>query len=152
MLNHVPVLGAAFGLGLLAFGIWRQSNELKKVALGFFVIAALIAIPAYFTGEPAEEVVESLPGVSETIIEQHEQAAVIAFSGIVALGVVALAGLFFLRRGKLVPAWFGSMMLVSSLLVSALMAWTANVGGQIRHTEIRSGASPAASTKEKGHE
>lgn len=107
MLNHVPVLGTAFGLGLLAFGIWRQSDELKKAALGFFVIAALIAIPAYLTGEPAEEVVESLPGVSDTIIEQHEQAAVIAFTGIVALGVVALAGLFFLRRGKLVPAWFG---------------------------------------------
>jgi hypothetical protein len=37
------------------------------------------------------------------------------------------------------------------VIVSGLMAWTANVGGQIRHTEIRSDASPATSNGEKDH-
>jgi hypothetical protein len=32
------------------------------------------------------------------------------------------------------------MVLPAVLLVSGLMAYTANLGGQIRHTEIRSGA------------
>jgi len=41
------------------------------------------------------------------------------------------------------------LMLAASLIVSGLMAWTANVGGQIRHTEIRSNASPPTSTGEQ---
>ncbi|MHB1081326.1 MAG: hypothetical protein ACYC67_18155 [Prosthecobacter sp.] len=139
-LNHAPVIGTAFGLGLLAFGIWRKSTELKKAALGVFVLAALVAVPVYLTGEPAEDGVEGLPGVSETIIEQHEEAAGVAFASSGVLGVIALIGLLALRQGKAVPAWFAGLMVVASLTVSSLMAWTANMGGQVRHTEIRPGA------------
>ena len=63
LLNHVPVLGTAFGLGLLVFGMGRKSQELKKTALGVFVIVALLAVPAYLTGEPAEDGVQGLPGI-----------------------------------------------------------------------------------------
>lgn len=141
VLNHIPVLGSAFGLALLIFALWRRSEELKKAALGVFVIVALLAVPAYLTGEPAEDVAEPLPGVSKPIIEQHEQAATIAFAGVVALGVGALAGLVLFHRGKVVPTWFGSLMLAVSLIVTGLMAWAANLGGQVRHTEIRPSAS-----------
>lgn len=150
MLNHIPVLGTAFGLGLLVFALFRKSEELKKAAFGVFVIVALLAVPVYLTGEPAEDVAKPLPGVSKPLIEQHEEAAAVAFTGVVVLGVGALAGLIVFRRGKVVPAWFGSVMLVASLFVSGLMAWTANRGGQIRHTEIRS--NPPALTSEKDHD
>ncbi len=144
LLNHVPVLGTAFGLGLLLFGLWRKSDEIKKAALGVFVIVAVMAVPVYLTGEPAEDGVKSLPGVSEPLIEQHEQAASVAFTGVLVLGVAALGGLIILRRGKSVPAWCGLLMLAAALIVSGLMAWTANMGGQIRHTEIRAGGSTPA--------
>jgi phosphatidylglycerophosphate synthase len=49
----------------------------------------------------------------------------------------ALIGLLMLRHGKAVPVWFAGLMVIASLTVSGLMAWTANIGGQIRHTEIR---------------
>jgi len=140
ILNHVPALGTVFGLGLLSFGFWGRSTELMKTALGVFVLIALMAVPAYLTGEPAEDGVEGLPGVSEAIIEQHEEAAGVAFASIGALGVIALLGLLALRHGKVVPAWFAGLMVIASLTVSGLMAWTANIGGQIRHTEIRVGA------------
>ena len=109
---------------------------------GVFVLVALLALPAYLTGEPAEDVVKALAGFSRSLIEQHEKAATVAFTGVVVLGTAALAGLLLFRAGKRVPTWFGSLMLAASLIVSVLMAWTANVGGQIRHTEIRSNASP----------
>ena len=151
LLNHVPVLGTVFGLGLLAFGMWRKSSELQKAALGVFVIAALVGVVAYLTGEPAEEGIEGLPGVSEVFIEQHENAAAIAFTGIVILGVVALLVLFVSRRGKMVPTSFAAIMLVGAMVVSVLMAWTANLGGQIRHTEIRPNAASfnAAQSKDR---
>ncbi len=100
VLNHIPVLGTAFGLGLLAYGIWQRSTELKKTALGVFVLVALMTIPVDLTGEPAEEGVEGLPGVSESIIEQHEEAAGVAFASIGVLGLIALIGLLALRHGK----------------------------------------------------
>jgi hypothetical protein len=152
LLNHIPVLGTVFGLGVLVFALGRRSDELKKTALSVFVIVALLGVPAYLTGEPAEDGVKSLPGVSKPIIEQHEQAASIAFTGVLVLGAAGLSGLLLFRGGKPVPAWFGALMLAASLIVSGLMAWTANVGGQVRHTEIRSNASPPAVIGDKDHE
>jgi hypothetical protein len=143
LLNHVPVLGTAFGLGLLVLARWRNSVELAKTALGVFVLVALLAVPVYLTGEPAEDGVKGLPGVSDPIMGQHEQAATVAFIGVLVLGVVALAGLILFRRSNLMPAWFGASLLAASLIVSGVMAWTANIGGQIRHAEIRANANPA---------
>jgi len=139
MLNHLPVLGTAFGLGLLVFGLWRRSNELKKVALGVFVLAALATVPVYLTGEPAEDGVKSLPGVSHAFMEEHEDAAGAAFTGVAVLGVAAFVGLIVYRRGRALPVWFSVSSVVAALLVSGLMGWAATLGGQIRHSEIRSG-------------
>jgi hypothetical protein len=67
MLNHIPVLGIAFGLALVSLALLRKSEELKRISLGFLIVIALLASPAYLTGEPAEELVENLPGVSKIL-------------------------------------------------------------------------------------
>lgn len=149
ILNHLPVLGTAFGLGLLLFGVWRKSSELKKTALGVLVIIALAAVPVYLTGEPAEDGVKSLPGVSKAFMEQHEEAAGVAFTGVLALGVAALTALILCRGGRDLPVWSTGSLLVASVIVGGLMVWTASLGGQIRHTEIRAGNSPAADSGTK---
>jgi hypothetical protein len=51
----------------------RKSEEIKKMCLWVFVLGAVVALPVYLTGEPAEEVVEHLPGVAESFIESHEE-------------------------------------------------------------------------------
>ncbi len=45
LLNHLPVVGALFGLLLLVVAILHNSGELKKAGLWIFVILALISIP-----------------------------------------------------------------------------------------------------------
>lgn len=151
LLNHLPLLGTAFGVLLLLFALWRKSAELQRVSLGVFVLAALSAIPTYLTGEPAESVVEHLPGVAEAFIEQHESASLIALVAAMVTGVASLAGLLLTRRAAKLPAWATIAPLVLALATGGLMARTANLGGQIRHTEIRAGAPPAAETG-KEHE
>jgi uncharacterized membrane protein len=116
----------------------RKSEELKKASLGIFVIIALIAIPVYFTGGGAEEVVEHLPGVSESIIERHEDSAFSTFVMVEILGLLTLGGLFLYRRPQTLSNWFVILSLVLSIIIGGLMTRTANLGGQIRHTEIRS--------------
>ncbi len=137
VLNHLPVLGTGFGLALLVYGLWRRSDELTKTALGVLVLVALAAVPVYLTGEPSEELVEAVPGVSKPAMERHERAASFAFIGVLVVGVAAAAGLVFFRRGAALPGWFALPIVGAVLVVGSLMAWTANLGGQIRHTEIQ---------------
>ena len=137
MLNHVPVLGSVFGLLLLGAALLRKSRELQKVSLAVCVIAAAVAIPVYFTGEPAEERIEHLPGVAKAIIEEHEEAAVVALASILALGAVAAAGLIVFRGQRSIPRWFVNASLIMALVTVGLMLRTANLGGKVRHTEIR---------------
>ena len=137
-INHVPVLGIIFGFLLLIYGMMKKSEELKKASLGIFVIIALIAIPVYFTGGSAEEIVEHLPGVAESIIGQHKESAFSTFVMVEVLGLLTLGGLFLYRRPQNLSNWFVILSLILSILVGGLMVRTANLGGQIRHTEIRS--------------
>lgn len=140
-LNHIPVWGTVFGTLLLIYGMVRGSEEIKRVSLGVFVIIAVLTVPVYFTGEPAEEIVEGLEGVSEPIIEEHEKLAVVSFIAVLILGVIALIALQRYRRADAVPKGFIVAVLVLSIVVWGLMIWTANLGGKIRHSEIRSEAS-----------
>jgi hypothetical protein len=151
MLNHLPVIGSIFGLLLLLFALLRKSEELKRVSFGVFVLTALLALPVYFTGEPASEIVEHLPGVAESLIEEHEDAALFALLTAGATGVVALTGLILFRRAERLPGRIVGAVLVLSLATSGLMGWTANRGGRIRHTEIRSDFK-APAEKEANHE
>lgn len=136
MLNHVPVLGAVFGLALLAYGMWRRNESLQRAALWTFVIAALVAIPVYLTGEPAEDAVEHLAGTAESAIEAHEEAALLSLIAMELLGALALAALV-LARTRFTPTLVVRGALAVAIFTAGLMAWTANLGGRIRHSELR---------------
>ena len=138
ILNHVPVLGTVFGLAVLAAGLWKSSEVLKRLALVVFATSALLALPVYFTGEPAEDAVKHLPGVASGTLERHEDAAGAALGGVLALGAFALLGLITARRNRPVAKWLAFTSLLGAMLVSGLMGWAANLGGQIRHPEISS--------------
>ncbi|MBO0801354.1 MAG: hypothetical protein J2P31_21250 [Blastocatellia bacterium] len=147
LLNHIPVIGIMLGALLSLFAILRKSEELKRVTLGIFVFTAVIALPVYFTGEPAEDMVKHLPEVSKAFIEPHEDSALFSLVAAIVTGIVALIGLIVYRRAEKLPNWIATSTLVLSLVASGLMGWTANLGGQIRHTEIRAGFTPSAETQ-----
>jgi uncharacterized membrane protein len=121
---------------------------------------AIIAIPVYLTGEPAEESIEKLPGVSEAMIKLHEDAANIAIWLMGITGIVSLAALFFAWQKRKSASIIFMTAFVLSAICFAAMARTGYYGGQIRHTEIRdagsgiqqneSGADKGEGNKEKG--
>jgi hypothetical protein len=140
LITHVPTMAAIFGLGLLILGLFKRSEELKQTSLLFFVMAGASAIPAYLTGAPAHEILIKMPiPVSLDASDQHAEVAILALAAASALGIVSLAGLIRYRRGKLLPASFIALTLFLALITSATMAWTAHLGGKIRHPEIHSG-------------
>ena len=151
MLNHVPVVGMLLVIALLAVALMRRSNELAKATFGVAVALALVSVVVFLTGEPAEESVENLPGVSEAVIEAHEEAALFATIVIGVFGAAALGALAWFRR-RAIPRWIAGAGLAAALVVGATMAWTANLGGEIRHSEIRSSASITAGTGDAGED
>lgn len=136
LLNHIPVIGTLFVVGLLAAALMRRDSMIARLALWTSALLGIVAIAVYFTGEPAEETVEHLPGVSESVIEQHEELALVATTMIAAFGVLATGALAVFRQRSL-PRWLVVSSFVGMLAVAGVMGWTANLGGQIRHTEIR---------------
>lgn len=140
ILNHIPVFGLLVGFLLLVWGMIRGYDEVQKAALVTLFLTAATALPVYLTGEPAEEIVEHLPGVSEQIISQHEDSAMFSLilsmiTGVLAIGAIALK--------RFLSAQIAAVAIVAVLILTFItggsLAYTANVGGQIRHTEIRNG-------------
>ena len=73
--------------------------------------------------------------ISEAVMETHEEIALVATLVVGAFALVALYGLFAFRHG--VSMGFTRVLLILSLFPLATMAYTAYLGGQIRHSEIR---------------
>jgi uncharacterized membrane protein len=137
-LNHVPVIGIGIGFLLLVWGTFRRYEHVQNAGLGTPFITALIALPVYFTGEPAEEVVEHLPGVSEQFIELHEDAALFSLVLAMSAGAFALLALVAKHFSSRIGTLAVYICLLFSIVAGGSLAYTANLGGQIRHSEIRS--------------
>lgn len=135
-LNHIPVILMPTALAMLAFAMARKSTDLRYAALVLVVVAGVLGAGVYFTGEPAEEVVENLPDVSEEAIEQHEEAGLTAAVATGLAGLLALGALVASRRRE-GPLWMLAATFVVALVTSILLARTAHLGGQIHHSEIR---------------
>lgn len=139
LLNHIPVLGTGFAFLLLAAGLWRKSDDLRRAALVLFVVVALVAIPTYLTGEPSGEILVKQGGVSSWQIERHDSAAEVALTAMECLGALALICLFLEWRKLAAERPLRLLTVAVAVVVIGLMAWTANLGGQIRHPELGGG-------------
>jgi uncharacterized membrane protein len=147
LLNHFPTVGFVMGLILFVTSLIARNAELKRASLVAFVGIALITIPAYVSGNAAEEVlcaggakapVCADPGVSKGLIQAHEDAALFAFAAIILTGAFAWLGLWQIRRTSRARNWNLAVILLLSLVAFGLAARAANIGGEIRHPEIRS--------------
>lgn len=137
ILNHIPVLGAVATLCLVVLADFKEDKAFTKLALQFMVLIGMLTLPVYFSGEPAEELIEHLPGVTETFIEEHEKFANFGFALTELVGVIGLIGLYLFRKNpESVKKYWRSIQVVA-LVNAVVMFATANLGGQIRHTEIR---------------
>lgn len=138
LINHLPVIGSFFGALVLLYGILTGSVHTRNAAYFILIIAAIGGAVAFLTGEGAEHVAEKLPGVTKELIHDHEEMGEKAIIAIAVLGIISLVGLFMNRRPR-GSKGFGWLAFVIALFTLGIVAYTAYLGGSIRHTEIRSG-------------
>ena len=133
--NHVPVVLVPVAVVMLAYAMASRSADLTKGALALLIVSTLFGAGAFLTGEPAEEAVEQLAGISTEAIEAHEELAPVAAAATALAGVFALVVLLKWPSGG-APAWTMIATLVIAVVAGLLLAWTAYLGGRINHPEL----------------
>lgn len=137
VVNHFPIIGGIFGVGVLATGLGLNNESIKRVAYAILIVSSVFTFASMFTGEGAEELVEELPNVGHHIIHEHEEIAEKFALLMYATGLFSVFGLFASLKNK---SWHKIVAICTLVLAisSAVIAKSVGTsGGEIRHTEIR---------------
>jgi uncharacterized membrane protein len=146
LLNHFPTIGMVVALGVFVTAIAARSDDVKRASLGIFFFIALLSIPTFATGTAAQLALADNPGISKALSERHETAAFVALSFMELTGALAWLGLWQYRRLSRLPQGTLAAVLLAGLVTFGLMTRAANIGGEIRHPEIRTGPAAVATT------
>jgi hypothetical protein len=50
LLNHFPIIGTIFGLGLFLVSFFEKNEDLRRSSYIIFAVVGLLAIPTFLTG------------------------------------------------------------------------------------------------------
>jgi len=142
LVNHAPIFGSLFALALLVASYFTSADVLRRTAFLVLIGTAIAGAAADLSGDAAENAVRGLPGVRRVVIEAHSHMADKAYILAGVLGVLSLVALVRWRR-RPIPASATLVALLGTAFVGGAMMYTGLLGGQIRHTEVRPGATAA---------
>jgi hypothetical protein len=145
LVNHAPIFGGIFALLLFLASYRWAPDTLRRTAFVVLIFTGLTGVVSDLTGEPAEDAVRGFPGIRREVIHEHEEMGEKSYIVAAVVGVLSIA---LLVRTRNVPVSNGiaATGLVASLIVSAMMGYTGLLGGRVRHTEVRPGATKADAT------
>ncbi len=140
IINHFPIVGVIIGTLILIAGMVFKNEGIKISGLGTIVFAALMAVVVDLTGDPAREAVRGTPDFVLSLINRHENIAVVALFIIIPAGLLAAVTLFSIWKKVHAIKFLLIMTLIISLISCAAMGYVGRTGGQIRHLEFRNDA------------
>jgi uncharacterized membrane protein len=135
--NHLPIVGIIIGTLVLIVGLLLKKDQIKQTGLGINVFSAITSIFAFLSGEKAEDVVEEIKGISETLIHTHEEVAELFFTLSLILGALSLITLYLSVKANKYAKFGYFIVLALSLALIVIGKQVGTSGGEIRHTEIR---------------
>jgi hypothetical protein len=114
IVNHLPIIGFVLFVPIILMACFTGRSDYKRLALLAVTFLGLLALPAFWTGEPAEDTLEKQAGVSENLIKQHEQSAELALIATLATSGFAALAWFVTKRKEawLAPATSGTAIAV----------------------------------------
>jgi hypothetical protein len=140
LVNHAPIFGSLFALVLLVASYFTSADVFRRTAFVILIATAIAGATADLSGDAAEEAIKGFPGVRRDVIHAHEDIADKAYYLADILGVLALGALT-LAAGQFRRYRAGSWL--ATAFVGGAFIYTGLLGGQIRHTEVRPGATAA---------
>ena len=151
-ITHLPVFGLFLSLLVILYGVTKKVKEVNIIALILLLISVSGGIIAYLTGEFAEDTVESVAGISEPAIEEHEEAAELTVVLFYSLALLSLVVMHLVTTNKRMARAMLFITIGVQVLTLSSVVRTASLGGKIRHTEITSGSTQGNSTESSEHE
>jgi len=151
MTVHIPVLGMPVTAILMAIAVWEKSDLLWSVGVGFLLGVTLLGGIAYLSGPAAYELLQAWnyqprhesEAEFKRQIEDHAAFAKGAyFTSLIPAVMVLTQGLRVLG-GDRWPKWLKITTPILLALLSVAYAYTAHLGGKIRHPEIHLPVPPA---------
>lgn len=140
VLNHFPLIGSIFVLGLLIASAYMKNDGMRRVSLILFVVLGLLAIPTYITGAAAGWAYQGRPDMSTQILDAHRDAALLAF---VFLGLTGTASWLVLWRerrfGRTSSAGLYTVLALGCVALLTVVE-TGSLGGTVLRPELREGA------------
>jgi len=137
--SHFPIVGLAFAVLVTLYAVFNKTPALARLSLWFYVVLGVFALLAYLTGDDAGKIVQTYPGITEDVIEPHENMALFFFIGLMITSVLALTGLYMSKTKETVLKRFTVILLIGGILLGILAGITGSTGGAIRHPEIKQG-------------
>ncbi|CAN5326236.1 hypothetical protein BH10ACI3_BH10ACI3_02730 [soil metagenome] len=131
MLNYYPVIGMVIGVIFMLGGLWLRSDRVKQISLKIFFVTAVIALPAFVSGEIAGKAA-SYPEPNAAALTTHKESARMTIVVVEATGIAALIGLMLYRRESDLVKWFVLAVLLLSLTSSVLVGYTTHLGRQVK--------------------
>ena len=137
VVNHFPIIGIIFGVGILTAGLFLNNNIVKNTAYSIFIVAAIFAFLAMYTGEGAEEIVEDMPTIGHQIIHEHEELAEKFAVLTYILAIFSIIGIYLNLKNHLKAQLLSFIIITVAVVTAILSSQVGTSGGEIRHTEIR---------------
>ena len=136
MINHFPIILTLVGTGACVVGAARRARQAWTYGALTLALAGACAVPVWITGNQSHIVLEDELGVPEGVVEPHELIAEATMWIMIPMG--ALAAFAWWRAGQEPrrgpsPAWVWQSLLATGVAGSAMIGYTALLGGRIAH-------------------
>jgi uncharacterized membrane protein YphA (DoxX/SURF4 family) len=92
--NHLAIIGTLFAGIVLLIGLISNTVQTRIASFILMLISSVGGYVTFKTGHEAEETVEHMKGISEYVIEQHEELAEKALWFIILLFIASIVGLY----------------------------------------------------------
>jgi len=143
LLNPLPIYGMVMALVALALGLATGTKGAQMVALALMVLVCGSVWPVTGFGDKAQERVGTVADMDGLRwMKLHEQRADIGVWAYYVTGALALATLIVKWKFPKPERWLTALVLAAALTSLGFGGWIAHAGGQIRHTEFRTGKPP----------
>ena len=133
ILNHVAIIGTLFAGVVLLIGLLSNSVQTRFASFILLLISSIGGYITFKTGHEAEETVEHIKGISEYVIEQHEELAEKALWFIILLFIASIVGFYAHKKNIAAEKKISWIILLICMISFSIFAYTGYLGGQIMH-------------------
>lgn len=140
LLNPVPVYGMAAAVFVLAAAMVARSHSSQLIAMAMIVGVVLVSWGVFYYGHRGYDRVFAMSNDdAQKWLNEHEERAEGMMWLFSVTGVAALAGLWAMAKGLTWAKRTVGLVFLLAVGCVAMAGWVSQAGGQIRHSEFRTG-------------